>query len=113
MPHAVWSAVAVFRQQAERGKLRERVCSCESRANHKAPRPCSRESPVAMMSRSRMGQERNGDARPPRRPGSAWAVAFGLGGRGVRFESVCKRKTNLEKTKSLINDATTRPPLAT
>jgi hypothetical protein len=36
------------------------------RANHKAPRPCSRESPVAMMSRSGVGQERNVEHGPRR-----------------------------------------------
>jgi hypothetical protein len=44
------------------------------RANHKAPRPCSRESPVAMMSRSGVGQERNVEHGPR---------ALGLSGSGA------------------------------
>jgi hypothetical protein len=50
MPHAVRSAVTVFRQRAERANFGQEYAHV-IRANHKAPRPCSRESPVAMMSR--------------------------------------------------------------
>ena len=81
MPHAVWSAVAVFRQSACRMRFGARWRCFVSgrsganfgqeyahviRANHKAPRPCSRESPVAMMSRSGVGQERNVEHGPCR-----------------------------------------------